>query len=82
MGRFFFVEAKSFEFVIEPWGNSLRLSIVERGIGYLHSIFLEKGAVVWLLSMLGGSVGGGASSSSPRVGTNGNGAVLRRFFNS
>lgn len=33
---------------------------MERGIGYLHSIFLEKGAVVWLLSMLGGSVGGGA----------------------
>lgn len=60
MGRFFFVEAKSFEFVIEPWGNSLRLSIVERGIGYLRSVFLEKGAVVWLLSMLGGSVGGGA----------------------
>lgn len=29
MGRFFFVEAKSFEFIIEPRGNSFRLRIVE-----------------------------------------------------
>lgn len=35
MGRFFFVESKSFEFIIEPWGNSFRVRIVERGKGYL-----------------------------------------------
>lgn len=53
MGRFFFIEAKTFEFIIEPWGNAIWLRIVEQGKGYLRSIVLEKGGVAWLLSMLG-----------------------------
>jgi hypothetical protein len=51
MGRFF-IEAKSFEFIIESWGDSLRLRIVERGKGYLHSMFLEKEGASWLLSTI------------------------------
>lgn len=52
MGRFFFVESKSFEFVLEQGGNSFKLCIVERGKGYLQSIFLGRDGALWLLSTI------------------------------
>lgn len=47
MGRFFFVELKSFELD----GKSLNIRIIEQGKGYLRSIRLGRG-VFWLLSMV------------------------------
>lgn len=48
MGRFF-VESKSFEFIIDSGGNSLYVRIIERGKGYICSICLG-GGIFWLLS--------------------------------
>jgi hypothetical protein len=39
---FSFVESKSFELIIELGGISFRVQIVERGKGYLRSIFQEE----------------------------------------
>jgi hypothetical protein len=52
MGRFFFVESKFFEFIIEPEGNSFRLQMVERGKGYIWSISLGRDGVFWLFLMV------------------------------
>lgn len=47
MGRFFFIEAKTFEFIIEPWGNAIWLRIVERGKGlFMLNRFGERGSCV------------------------------------
>lgn len=46
---FFFVELKLIEFILEPWGNSSRLRVLECWKGYLWSISLGRG-VFWLLS--------------------------------
>lgn len=49
-GHFFPVELKPLEFILEPGGGSFSLRIVERGKGYLRSIFLGRDGAFWLLS--------------------------------